>query len=298
MSEGLYRPSLRKGLLLHIPVAVFLVAASLLLFWLAFQEQFGTYFILFLIVALLLLIPLAFIIYRAYALIRSSYTLDRNGLKLKWGLRTEAIPLTKVEWVRSVAEMTFELPLPRFSIPGAVLGTVESPELGDLEYMASDIDNLVLIATPERVFAISPTNSRQFLKQFHSLLELGSLNPIEPVSSVPAGFMQQVWKNTRVRWLLIADITLSLAFLTFVSLIIPGRQTVSMGFDPSGVPLQPVSASRLLLLPFLCIFAVVVNIVLGLFLYRREEQRHAAFLVWISAGILPILLTISILFLL
>jgi hypothetical protein len=297
MSEGRYRPALRQGLWLLVPLAVFLMAACMALFWLAFQEQYGTYFILFLIVALLLLIPLGFVLYRAYALLRSSYNLDRNGLHLNWGLRREAIPLTKVEWVRPVSSLTFALPLPRFTFPGAVLGVVECKELGTLEYMASGINDLVLVATSGRVFAVSPSDSRGFLKQFHSLLELGSLNPIEPVSSMPAGFLQRVWRDARARWLVIADVLLTLAFLAFVSLVIPTRQVISLGFDPSGSPLPSVSATRLLLLPLLCIFVVLLDLGVGLFFYRREEQQKAAFLLWIAAAILPLLLTISVLFL-
>ncbi len=298
MTEGLYRPSLRKGLLLLVPVAVLLVAACLVLFWLAFQEQYGTYFILFLIVALLLLFPLGFTLYRAYALVRSGYNLDRNGLRLNWGLRTEAIPLPEVEWVRPVSELTFELPLPRLTFPGAVLGTVHCEELGTLEYMASDIDNLILVATSERVYAVSPTTPKKFLKHFQTLLELGSLEPIAPVSSVPAGFLRRVWSDARARWLLISNVMLALAFLAFVSLVIPGRQTIALGFDPNGVPLAPVSAARLLLLPFLCIFVVLVNIALGLFFYRRPEQQKVAILLWIAGIVLPLLLTVSMLFLL
>ncbi|HTX80394.1 MAG TPA: hypothetical protein VMC62_12025, partial [Longilinea sp.] len=45
-----FLPLRSRGLILHTAVALFLLACSGTLLWLALQEQYGTYFILFLFV--------------------------------------------------------------------------------------------------------------------------------------------------------------------------------------------------------------------------------------------------------
>ena len=54
------------------------------------------------------------------------------------------------------SDLAFDLPLPRIWWAGAILGMKEVEGLGPVEYMAADTSNLLLVAAPEMVFAISP----------------------------------------------------------------------------------------------------------------------------------------------
>ena len=278
---------------MHAAVALFLLVCSGTLLWLAFQEQYGAYFILFLFVALLLLIPAVYAGYRGYALMRASYSLERNGLHLRWGLRVEDIPLPEVDWVRPVSDFTFDLPLPAFSYPGAILGRSHAGDLGEVEFMASDLANLILVATSSKVYAISPADPVRFMQMFQSNMELGSLAPIEAVSTMPAVYLRSVWTDRPARLLMVTGLGLALVLLAFASLSIPGRSTVSLGFDSSGVPLAPVPAAQVLLLPVMNVVLFAADLLAGLYFYRKLATRPVAYLLWISGVVMPFLLMVA-----
>jgi hypothetical protein len=50
-------------------------------------------------------VPVPFLGYRAYALLRADYYIDRDSLAMLWGLRVEDIPLTDIEWVRPASDV-------------------------------------------------------------------------------------------------------------------------------------------------------------------------------------------------
>lgn len=286
----LFKPNRRRGMGLLILAVVAFLFSSILLFVLALQEQYGSYFVLFLVVSLLLLAPAIFTAYRAYALIRAEYRVGRDGVLLQWGLRREEIPLPDIEWVQPAAEVDAALRVPFMALPGGILGTVRNPELGLVEYMAGDTDALILLATRHKTYAISPADPNAFLNAFRRSFEMGSLAPVQPVSSAPATYLRTVFTDPLARWLMIAGLLLSLGLLTLTTLVIPSRNSISLGYNPAGVPLAPVPANQLLLIPILSIAFFILDLVAGFFFYRKEPNRPVAVLLWISALVMQVLL--------
>jgi hypothetical protein len=288
-----FYPPRRRGLLFHGAISAALGGASALFFFLGLNQQGGTYFALFLILALLSFAPLPWVFYRAYALARASYRLERDGLRLRWGMRAEDIPLPDIEWVRRPDDLVTDLPLPRLRWPGAVLGLVNAADLGVVEYMAAGTETMLLVATPRRIYAISPQDPDTFMRAFQRALEMGSLTPISSVSVLPAAYLAQIWRDRLTRALLAAGFLLNLLLLVGVSLVIPGRVSASLGFFPGGEPLPAVSTSQLLLMPVLSAFVYVVDLAMGLFFYRHEQQRPIAYMIWGSAPVSAALLIIG-----
>src|SRR5262249_54105146 len=108
-------------------------------------------------------------------LTRSNYFLNRDNLRLVWGLRIEEIPLADVEWVRPLSALASPVHLPLLRLPGGILGVTRHSELGKIEFLASESSTLLLIATAQRVFAISPADPGTFTGSFQRAIELGSL---------------------------------------------------------------------------------------------------------------------------
>ncbi len=106
------------------------------------RAEIGPMFVADLLIGFLAFAPIPFFAYRAYALLRADYYIDRDSLAMLWGLRVEDIPLTDIEWVRPASDLTSPLLLPRFRLPGAVLGTRRHPDLGRIEFIASSSRNL------------------------------------------------------------------------------------------------------------------------------------------------------------
>jgi hypothetical protein len=264
----------------HGGATLALAATSALAFLLGLEQKEGASIVMLLLLSLLLFAPLPLILYRGYALIRASYRLERDGLRLYWGLRAEDIPLPDIEWVRLATDLAADLPQPRLSWPGALLGIVHVHDLGAVEYLASTNKTLLLVATSQRIFAISPEDPDEFMQAFQHAFEMGSLAPLSSVSVLPAAYLSKIWSDRPARYILIAALGLTLFLFASAGLIIPGRTLISLGFYPNGQALPPVPAEQLMLLPILGTFIFMVDLVSGLFLYRLENKRRMAFLIW------------------
>lgn len=288
-----FLPLRARGLMFHILVVVFLLAGCAGCLILSIQQEEGGLFSLFLIFSLVFFAPVPVFVYRAYALYNAYYQLSRDGLRIRWGLRSEDIPLPEIEWVRPASELGYRLPLPRITWPGAIRGTRQVPELGPVEFLASNTGTLMVVATREKVYAISPDDPRGFLRAFQYAIEMGTLNPLKAASARPAAYARRVWDDRPARIALIAGLILTLILFIQVSLIIPGRESVSLGFDAQGFPQQPVPARQLMLLPVLGVFAYVFDLVGGMYFYRRPEHKPVAFLLWISSAFTPLILILA-----
>ncbi|MDZ4158640.1 MAG: PH domain-containing protein [Anaerolineaceae bacterium] len=297
-TDNRFLPPRRDGLFFHCTAAALLAGGSGLSLWFALQQAVGASFVLLLILPLAFVPLLALVLYRGYALLQAGYALERDGLHLHWGLRVEDIPLPDVEWVRPANELGFDLPLPFLRLPGAILGERTIEGLGLVEFMAADTRKMLLVATPTRIFAISPADPNGFLRAFQRATEMGSLSPILPRTSLPAAYLQLVWKDQRARSFILAGLGLMVLLFVFVSLMIPTRTAVSLGFDADRVPLPGVPSERLLLLPVLAAFAFAMDLIGGLFFYRRSGQRPVAYLLWASSAMTALLLAAAVLFIL
>ena len=285
-----FLPPRRRGVIIHAVAGGLLFLSSATLFFLALQEQFGTYFVIFLIASLLILIPLTFVAYRGYALLRAYYDLERDGLHLRWGLRSEDIPLSNIDWVRPASDLVDELPQRLLAYPGAILGVVKAPDLGMVEYMAAEDDDLVLVCTPGRTYALSPTDTQGFITAFQRAFELGSLAEFKEVSVQPAAYLRRVWDTGVARGLILAGFAMTLGLLVVVALQIPLRQAVLLDFGIRGEPLEGVPAAMLLLLPVLAIIFFFIDLIGGLYFFRTDDSRLIAFFLWGTAILLPLLM--------
>jgi hypothetical protein len=62
--------------------------------------------------------------------------------------------------------------------------------------------------------------------------------------------------------------------------------------------MAPVQSTQLLLLPILCIFFFIADLIGGLFYYRKNDTRPIAFVLWIGSITTGILLSAALAFIL
>ncbi len=292
--QQVFEPVRRRGLLINIGAAVILVVISASSVWAAVQWGRGNIFVLLMILALVSLAFLPVILYRAYALINARYILERDGVRIRWGLRSEDIPLTEVEWVRPVNESGYSVNMPVFSWPGAILGSRNIAGLGEVEFIASESSTLLLIATTEKVYAISPLDMRFFETSFQRTLEMGSLSPISARSAKPIAFLQTIWQNRLARILLILNLALVIVLWLVSGFVIANHQILPLGYNTQGLPLDFVPAEQLLLLPVINTFVWVGDSILGLIFSRRLDETIVAYFVWIGGVLTSILLILAV----
>lgn len=288
-----FLPTRTPGIVFHVFLILLILAGCGFLVWQAFLQQGGALLVVCLLGAIVLFASLPIVGYRGYALLQGIYSLKRDGLRVRWGMRAEDIPLSDVTWVRPASDLEIPLKLPSFSMPGALLGFTEHPDLGEVEFIASGYRNLVIVATLDKIYALSPEHMEEFIQRFERALEMGTLTPMLPYSTVPAAFVRQVTLDKGGRVLIPAGLIVTIFLLVLVGLGISGKASVSLGYDAFGALLPPVPATRLLLLPVLGILLYVPGTVAGIYLYRKPENRPAAWLVWSGGLLAPLLLILA-----
>lgn len=287
--ENVFYPLRRTGLLIQGVLILALAAAGGYFFYMATQNTSGLDFLFQMLIALVMFAPLPLLAYRLYALINGAYGLRRDGLMIRWGLRREDIPLNTVEWIRPASELGFRLPLPWLRLPGSILGTRKVPELGQVEYIASDTAHMILVATSEKVFAISPEHPNQFMSFFRQVNELGSLSPIDAQSVYPTVLIGRVWEDRLARILIISGFAIGLVLLIVNAIAVPGLDTITWTGGEGDAP-----AERLLLLSILDGMIWLFNLFAGIFLYRRGgDLVIGAYILWGTAGLTGILLLVG-----
>jgi hypothetical protein len=288
--ESQFLPSRRTGIIFQGVLLLVLLGGGGVSFASSLQQGVGSDLVFYLILSVLLLAPTPVIAYRLYALFQATYTLERDGLRIRWGLRGEDIPLTQIDWVRPASDMGFAMRMPITSMPGAFLGLTNVEGLGTVEYMASDVRTMLLVATPNKVYAISPADPNAFVRSFRKMIELGSLSPLPLYSTRPVAFLERVWGDRLARTMLIVGFALTAALFILVSLRIPTLRAVSLGFDATLKPFDSGPAESLLLLAVLGGFSYAVDLLVGLFFYRRDESHTLAYLLWGASIAAPLLL--------
>lgn len=290
---ALFTPPRRYGLIFFSLVTLILTGAGGLSIALSTSQQEQSRFTGLLLFGVILLVPVPLILYALYSLLRGQYILEREGLRLRWGLRAEDIPMSHIEWVRPMKELGFRVPLPLLRFPGAVLGNVYSHELGAIEFLASDPDSILLIATPEKIYAISPENVSAFMRAYRYVAELGSLQPISSQSIRPTVFLKYIWQDQIARRLILTGGGLFLALLVSSGITILTRATVPLGYSPQGASLAPVPSIQILLLPVLGLLFLGTDWIIGVYFYRQERTLPAAYLLWGSGAVTLLLFVLA-----
>lgn len=293
-----FYPPHRFGLVFNALMIVFLVAAGIWSLWQASNAAIGPLFLLYLLPGCLALVGVPILGYRAYALWRAAYMVEQGGIRLRWGLREEDVPMDAIQWVRSWQEIESGMPLPFLHWPGALLGTRRLPDGTWLEYLAAGPHGLVAIGLQGRIFVISPTAPHDFLQTCKRLAEFASLVSIPARSAYPSFLLSRIWAERLARFQLAGGLTLAVLLLAMVSLVIPSRQTVSLGYASAASPADSVPAVQLLLLPVINGFFYLSQLLLGMYFFRREAERVLAYLAWGSSVLSGIIFLAALFFIL
>ncbi|MCX8060948.1 MAG: PH domain-containing protein [Anaerolineales bacterium] len=276
-----FEPPRRQGLLFQAALAIVFGITSLLSFFQMLRTPIGWEFVFYFIAGIFAAGFVPWAVYRWFALRSAVYWIERNGLRIRWGLRWEELPMSSVRWVRSEVDVRRQLgrrlPLPWGALPGAILGTRQLADGTLLEYFASDFSTMVLVATDERVFILSPAKLEEFLYLMQRLLEFGAISPWQRRSQDPTYILGEVWRNPIARSLLVLGLLGSLTLMVWVSLLIPNLDEIYLSLAAE----EPTPSTYLLLLPLTNGFFYGVNALVGIYFYRRglslqpttEEQQ-------------------------
>lgn len=262
--EYVYLPSKRKGFLFIISTSVFLVIVSIFLLVKANQAEVQSTSLLLRVAVLISSGLLIWLLYESFVLMTMKYTLLREKLVLQWGFRREEIPANLIEWVKPASQLNDSLQVPLMHIPGLIANYQRIHGVNAIDYAATEIENLVLVATPTQVYVISPIEINAFLDQFHKMNELGSLEQVNAKSVRFSTFWARIWQDRIARLLILLSFLLVLALFAFVLTTSIGRSSIIWEGGES------VPSTRLLLLPILNFVLWLLALMTGSYFFLRQ----------------------------
>jgi hypothetical protein len=278
-----FTPRRRLGLLLGGLILALLIAAISLSVNQLATASLSVWIILWVTLPLIC-VPLSLlIIYRLYGLLTARYRLDRDGFYLTWGLIAEQIPLEDILALRSLQELGKNLRPDRgLWWPGYIVGVRPLEGGGTLEFFGSaGPSGTVVVDTGKRLFAISPPDLEAFQQAFVDATHMGSLEPIESLSQRPTFILADFWADTLAKILVGMGLVLPLFLLGYLAFRLPSLPgQVPFGFNPSGRPDLLAPPGRLLLLPMIAGLCWLADLGVGVWLYRRTDDRPLAYAVW------------------
>jgi len=294
----IFRPVRKSGFLFQSVVILLLASVSLWGIWRASLAAGRIEFLLFLLPSFVAVFVIPIFAYRLYALYGAYYSIERDGIRLHWGLRSVVIPMDVIEWVHPADDLEPKVPLPYLRWPGAVLGSRQLAGGGQIEFIASTTKNMLVISTYNHAYAISPKAYQEFRNTYRRFLELGSVEPLQAASVQPGFLFAKIWRNKWGRWLIVGGFLLNILLFLYSLIAISNLEFIHLGFYPDASPAALVPSVRLLLLPIIAGFFFVVDFLLGLFFFRIEEGREVAFLLWAFGIVTPILFFFGVYFIL
>ena len=87
-----FKPFRQRGFILHFGALLLNFAFIGFLILQAVMQQERGFFILYLIAGVVFFLPVPVVAYRLFALLRSKYSVDREGIGIQWGLREVVDP--------------------------------------------------------------------------------------------------------------------------------------------------------------------------------------------------------------
>ena len=290
--EKEFLPPKRTGIWVLLVLLLGVIAGILYVLSAASQAAQQTVFMANLLAAVVLIAVGIWLLLRVYRLLTTRYILGRGGLALRWGLRREVIPMSAVQWIRSVTDFQTRLPRPVGALPGMIFGARIVPGLGPVEYAASDSSSLLLVAASGRYFAISPRDPETFLGLYERLSELGSLVSYEPHSESLDTLRKKIWQDKIARGLLGGGLAAGLAVLALAFALAGTRAEITW------TTLEQVGSSQVFLLAFFSLFIWLLNFGVGLYFYLRGGMEKAMiYLLWAGSILTSLLLAAAMLIL-
>lgn len=253
-----------------------------------------THFLLTL--ALTLLAFSAWVIYRLYGLMNTSYALDRNAFVIRHGLVREIVPMGNVQRVIAAADIADGLRMVRLPLPDWWIGSGSHPELGRVHFYANaPLAQQLIIVTADSNYAISPRDAEGFLEAFRARFKMGPTQPVQPAYLRPRFMEWAFWSDRLAHLLIIIAIGLSalLFAVGFARYPALGSQVV-LHFNMMGIPDRFGSPATVFGPAIISLLLFGLNFAVALLVYWRGE-RLAAYLMWGGSAIVQLFFLIAVL---
>jgi len=223
----------------------------------------------------------AYIAYRTLGAFTLEYWIDRDAVTLVWGPTRQIVPIACIERilvntgsrpVRSIRPWHWPC-RDRRRVAGAGLGVVNA-------YATRPLAEQVILVTSEERFGLSPADHEAFLAALQTRYALGVGRPLRAELRRPPLWTWSLWRDWAAMFLIGAGLLGLLVMFGVLCVRFPGLSLdLPLHFDVNGIPDRIAPKAGLFALPVIGLLAWGLNLVIGVWMYRRVQQQ-GAYLVW------------------
>ncbi|HEX5690905.1 MAG TPA: PH domain-containing protein [Roseiflexaceae bacterium] len=212
------------------------------------------------------------LLYRIAAVLTMSYDLDRNGLYINWLGNRAVVPLDQIYSV-DLGLTAERLPWRALQWIGYRWGQGKTAEGKRLHLFATQpLSRVLVVYTGAEAYAISPADHEAFVQDLEQRRNLGATKSLTPSFEASRIFLYAFWNDRTVRILLLLAVGLNLLILALLAARYPLLgATVPMRFNAIGQIAEPRPRHQVLFLPLAALGLALLNTVLGLAFYRRQQ---------------------------
>jgi membrane protein YdbS with pleckstrin-like domain len=251
---------------------------------------------LYIAAALVLCVAAGIVAWHIYGYVRSSYALDRNAFVIRWGNLREVIPMADIQRVIAATDIADGLVFRRFPLPGWWRGAGRHPALGRITFYATEnLQNQIVIITPERSYAISPYDAEAFLDAFNARYDMRPTQLVAYNIVEPAYHKWAFWRDRAAHALLLAMLAAHLGLIALATARYPSVPVqIPLHFDAAGVVDRVGARAQMFTPVFAASILLLLGIGAGLFVYARSE-RGLSYLLWGGGAAVQAMFVIAVL---
>lgn len=287
--------TLRARLSAGVPLGLLLIGLVLgidawLLRWLIVQQirpqQFT--FLTFLVGLLVLAsVPLVVVLaYHSLSCLTLRYHLDRDGVTIRWLGGRQVVPIRDIHRVLPGSQLGGPVVHRRgVHWPGHERGEGAIPGVGRTLFLATrSLQSQLLLVTPGKALAISPTRPEDFVTGLAARQELGPNRILEPERWLAPWLTWSLWKDRTAGLVLGAATAINLGLFAYLCARFPRLdEQLPLHYNSQGLADRIGTKADLFAVPIIGLIILGTNLVLGLLLYRRE--RAGSYLLWGAAAV-------------
>ncbi len=212
------------------------------------------------------------------------YSVNRNGLAIRWGAMRQLIPLDQIE---RLVEGN-QAPEPRIdgvSWPGHHVGRAAVQRVGDTLFYSThrSREDLLYLVTPSQAYAVSVPDRDRFARDLQQQREMGAHVPVSQSPERYTVAAQAFWSDGTAQLLAMVAILACVVVFGYVFANYPGlSRTIPLSFPPMGGVTRVASKEELLTLPVTALGILALN--LGLAVLLHTWERAAGYLLLVAAA--------------
>lgn len=209
--------------------------------------------------------------YRVGSALTLGYELDRNGLYITWLGNRAVVPLEQIQRVDVGAQAS--LPFALFRGLAYYYGQGQTTDGRRLHLFATQpLAQCLVVLTPEDAYAISPADHESFVQDLEQRRNLGATKPLASAFDPSRLFLYAFWNDSTVRVMLLVALAVNLLVFGILATRYPAlAPMVQMRFDAAGQAADLRPRHQVLFLPLAAFGLSLLNMALGLLVYRRQQ---------------------------